>query len=435
MRRAIVTVVLVVLFLAAGGGLSGLLRSMRQAPTKETKKEVILAVLVMSLARADRAIRLQAYGTLRTPNRVGVVLEVSGEVLRCHPRLEPGERVEKGELLLEVDPRPYALRVEQSRADLARLAAGLRRVAAQQAGDRQRRALLEKSLVLARKEHGRARDLFEGEKVGSQSAVEAAERAVLSVEERLAALDTALTLYPVQEEELRAQVTAMSAVLSTAELNLAKTKIMAPVSGRVESCSVEKGQVVSPGREVLRIVDDAVLELPLTVDGREFVRWIPFKNAPSGRWWFGEPDAGPVEVTWVEDPEKFVFGGRLARVERFDPRTRTATAVVLLDQPKEPDGPRLVPGMFCRARITGRTVRGVFRIPRAGVEPDGTVYLALEGRLARAKVEVLAKEGGCVLVRSDLPDGTLVVLTRLLGPVDGTPLQTTLVAGEKESAQ
>jgi RND family efflux transporter MFP subunit len=433
MKRVIVSLALVALLLALGAGAMTALRGMKKPPPREEHKEGGLPVEVMKVKAADIPVFLSGWGTLRSRSRLSVIPEVGGRVVAVHPRLEDGESLQAGELLLRIDPAPYRLRVEQTKAEQDRLKTTIERIRKTWAADRERLAILEKSLALAEKEYKRTRELFEEGGVGSQAAVDGAESAVLSARERLVGLRSLLDSYPLQIRELEASLAAASAGLESARIDLGKTELRAPFAGRVESAAVEKGQVVSPGREVLRLVDDTVLELPVTLDGRDLARWIPFAEEPEGRWWFGRPASGPAEVVWVEDPDRRPFTGKASRVEKYDPRTRTAVLVLVVERPAAgTPGPQLVEGMFCRARIPGRSAPGVFRIPRSGIEPDGTVYLAREERLARSRVTVLHEEEDHVLVSSGLAEGDLLVLTRLVSPVVGTPLRLTGAAPASE---
>jgi RND family efflux transporter MFP subunit len=351
--------------------------------------------------------------------------EVGGEALEISPNLESGARVEKGELLVRIDPEIHALNVTRGKAELRRLASALSRLGLQESADRKRLVLLEKTLDLVRADHARALALLEEENVGTLSQVQALERSVLVTEQQIVQMKAALESYPVQREELDAQKASAEAQLKSAEWSLSRTEIRSPLSGRVESAFVERGAVVSPGREIAVIVDDRILELKVPMNARDVALWIPFEAPPEGLWSFGVPAAQTVEVRWVEAPDLYRVTGELVRIEKVDARTRQALAVIRLDEPS--GDRRLVEGMFCKVSIPGKRLEGVFAVPRAAVAQDGTIHLARDGRLARFTAEVLRVEEDLVILGPGLPGGDLLILTRLINPVEGTPLEVTRV--------
>lgn len=422
MRKFVVSAGLVLLILGLGGGAFAGLSSLRKKPAEKQIELVPAAVETVRVVAADHTVEIAGYGNLRARDHVALSPEVSGLVLAVSERLETGMTVEAGELLVRIDPRPFRNAVDQITAEMQRLTASRSRLDVSEKGDRERLTLLKRTHALSKAEFERAKGLLEDGEIGTVSQVEALERAVLSAETQIVALENGLALYAIQRDEIAAQIASARASLATAKLNLEKTEIRAPFTGRVEAASVEKGQVISPGREILRLVDDRVLELPLTLDGRDLALWLPFEPASDGRWWFGKPAAGETTVCWVEQPGH-PFSGTFDRIERYDPQTRTAVAVITLKKAASRPGPPLVEGMFCRARVRGKILHGVFRVPRSAVADDGTAYFDDGGKLARRTLDVVRTEGDVVFVSGGLSDGDELILTRLLQPVAGMPVR------------
>jgi RND family efflux transporter MFP subunit len=425
MRKMVVSAILVGLLLALGGLGYSVMASRRKPPAEEKRPIPPLAVEAARLWPVDTLVKVAGWGTVTAPNRLSVRPEVGGEALEISPNLESGARVEKGELLVRIDPEIHALNVTRGKAELRRLASALSRLGLQESADRKRLVLLEKTLDLVRADHARALALLEEENVGTLSQVQALERSVLVTEQQIVQMKAALESYPVQREELDAQKASAEAQLKSAEWSLSRTEIRSPLSGRVESAFVERGAVVSPGREIAVIVDDRILELKVPMNARDVALWIPFEAPPEGLWSFGVPAAQTVEVRWVEAPDLYRFTGELVRIEKVDARTRQALAVIRLDEPS--GDRRLVEGMFCKVSIPGKRLEGVFAVPRAAVAQDGTIHLARDGRLARFTAEVLRVEEDLVILGPGLPGGDLLILTRLINPVEGTPLEVTRV--------
>lgn len=141
---------------------------------------------------------------------VAIVPQVSGRVVSL--RVDTNQQVASGDLLLQIDPSEYRVAVDRAAANVSRW---------------------EASLANARQELERARPL--------------ARRGVTSAE-RLDSLRAA-------EREARAQLALARAELEAAQIDLARTSISAPVSGRVTERNVSAGDVVQPGDRLFALVD------------------------------------------------------------------------------------------------------------------------------------------------------------------------------------
>ena len=147
-------------------------------------------------------------GRLEAVERVDVRSRVAGQVKAVH--FTEGALVKRDELLVTIDPDPYAAEVDRAQAQV---------VAAQA------------RLNYAKSEHQRAKRLWE------ESAIARRE-----LDERVNA-----------EQEADANLRAAQAALQSAKLNLGYTKVRAPVSGRVGRLEITVGNLVAagPGAPVL----------------------------------------------------------------------------------------------------------------------------------------------------------------------------------------
>jgi multidrug efflux system membrane fusion protein len=149
----------------------------------------------------DVPIELRAVGRIEANQSVAIRPQVGGEIVRVHFR--EGEPVKKGDLLVEIDRRPYEAALAEARARLA-----------------QDRARAEN----ARADAERLEALVEKEYV-TQQQYEAARANALSLE---------------------AQVVADQAAVERAALNLAYASIRAPLAGKTGRLRVDVGNVVAP---------------------------------------------------------------------------------------------------------------------------------------------------------------------------------------------
>jgi len=203
---------------------------------------------------------------------------------------------------------------------------------------------------------------------------------------------------------------------------------------------VEVGQCVAPGTPAVTLANDAVLEISVPLDSRDAGAWLEFGGVQSANdeAWFSTVTPVRCQIRWTEEPDKNQWTGTLARVERFDPMTRTVTVAVRVtgeEALSKNGGLPLVDGMFCTVEIPGKTMRQVYRLPRWAVTFESEVYLAnAESRLERRIVEVLRSEEDEVYVSSGLDTGDLVIVTRLVSPLPNSSLEYTVEEGPETNS-
>lgn len=427
-RRKWVGVVIGAVILAVGIGGMLSLAALKKPPAeaKADTRERAIPVETMATAPANASVTLSGFGEVRSVRTVQIASEVAGTITQTHPRLLAGEIVPAGTLLFALDARPFEAALEQAKARIAECDMQLRRLAAEQKNETERLALVKRSEELARSHFDRAKKLH-AEAIGDQTQVEEAERALNGAMESAQVLARQVSLFPIRIEEAQQQKLALEAALRQSELNLAYTNVRAPFDCRIAAVNVEQGQHVSPGQPALVIADDSALEIAVKLDAAEARTWLRFasRSAEKDIAWFSSLEPVDCEVRWVEQTDAPPWRGMLDRVEQFDPQSRTVSAIVRVSAADAHGGDRapLVAGMFCEARIPGREIEDVYRLPQSVLTLDRTVRVARGDRLASVPVEVLRQEDGLMYVRAELNDADRIITTRLVNPVENSLLE------------
>lgn len=364
--------------LILGAGFAGfiVLKKMKKPPVQVQETEQALPVQAITVKARQMPVVVSGFGEIQSRSIVPLSAEVSGRITSVHENLQDGEVIAKGEVLCTINDQDYQLEFATAKT---------------------RFVSLKRDLELARKEFARVSALYSKNKVGTLSSVEKAEQAV---------------------NNFTGQLSQVRQAMELAKLRLARCTIRAPFTGRITEINVEQDEYVSPGRKLLTLVDDADLEVEVSLDSREAVNWLRFKPRLNRGSWFGLPEETPCSISWTEKSE--VQGsGSLDRVVRFDPQTRTLVVAVLLAPDKGSSVP-LVQGMFCRVDINGRPIDDVFVLPRQAVTFEGTVYVVQEGRLHTRKVVTVRTQDGKAFIAGGLQEGEIVITTRLDNPLENT---------------
>ncbi len=212
----------------------------------------------VGVATAERRMvpwQVTAVGNVQAYTTVGVKPQVAGQITQVH--FQEGREVKRGELLFTIDPRPLEAAVRQAEATVAKDRAQRRQAEAalgqRQAEVAQALANLERDqaqLEMARVQDQRYRELVQRELVAREQYDQV--RTTLSalqatIQADRAAVDNARAAARAAEamvDNVGAAIRADEAMVETARLQLAYTKIRAPMDGRTGNLLVQPGNVV-----------------------------------------------------------------------------------------------------------------------------------------------------------------------------------------------
>lgn len=334
---------------------------------------VVGVLVVVSLSRRDTSARVdveaaerrdltaivRASGTIEPKRKVDVSANAMGTVTRL--AVEEGQRVERGDLLLEIDPTEYRAAVEALEASVLSGQANLR--------------LAEASLDKARQDYERITELY---------------REGLASEEQLIGARTTARVEAARVEAARHALEQTRANLQKARHDLAKVTIAAPMTGLITRLNVEEGEnaimgtLNNPGTVLLTIADMGTLEAVVEVDETEVVQIA-----------LGQP--ATVEIDAFPDRE---FTGTVTEIGNSPLRAGGGQQAVdfevkvTLDQAP----PAIRPGLTAKARITVAERRDVVAVPLGAVtarewplRPEDIAPLS--GGDARAREAALADLG------------------------------------------
>lgn len=404
-----------------------------EAPVQIPPDEVVRPVRVISVPAVDFVPRTLGYGHIQPGRTWEAVAEVSGRVVEKHPRLESGELMASGEVILRIDPTDYELAVESARARIRGAEAQIEELLVREENTGRSLEIEQRGLSLAETDLKRKRTLVKRGSI-SQATVDEAERTVLSLRQAVQGQRSALALIPAEREVLMANLALFESELRQAERNLERTEIVTPFNGRVAAVNIEERQFAASGQvlAVLDGVDLAEVAAQIPLDRvRQLVAAAPVDAPGMSAENLGEVferlgltavvrlSAGEFQVSWP---------ARFARIrESVDPSTRTIGIVVAVDEPYKlvevGRRPPLARNMFVEVEVRGQPVPNRLVIPRAALH-DGMVYVVGDGgRLERRPVTVGVRQSGFVVVDEGLAAGESIVVTDLAPAIDGMLLE------------
>jgi membrane fusion protein, multidrug efflux system len=322
-------------------------------------------------------------GRLQAPQTVNLVPRVSGYIDQVH--FSEGALVEKGDLLLQIDARPFA-------ADVARLSAELQ--SAQSAAE------------LAASEYQRAQRLL-------------AQRAI-SVE--------VLDNRQARKQQTAAAVAAVKAALERAELDLSYTRITAPISGRVSFAQVTVGNYVTAGQSQLTsLVSTDKMYAYFDVDEQSYLKYT--RLAQQGqRANTRDGSANPVYLALADDSAFSHIG----HIDFVDNRIDAQTGTIRLRASFANQDNQLLPGLFARLRLAGSASYDGVLIDEKAIGTDlNNKYVLLvndSNQLEYRAVELGEKVDGLRIVSKGLAAADRIVVNGLQRVRPSMQIEPKLVA-------
>lgn len=305
---------------------------------------------------------------------------VSGYVQRV--AFEEGQLVRKGDLLFEIDPRPYRAALARAEAELARARSEARLAAAQ---------------------HERAQALVEARAISREE-----------FETRNAA-----------NAQGHAAVRAAEAAVAAARLDLQFTQVRAPIDGRAGRALVTVGNLAQADATVLTtVVSQDPVHVYFEADEQTWLRYS--RDAGSGR----DGDGRVVRVGLAGE-DGLPHAGTLDFIDnQVDPATGTIRARAVL---RNPDG-LFTPGLFARVQLAGAQQTRALLVDDKAVLTDQDrkyVWVLGEDDTAQRRDVELGRviEDGLRVVRAGLsPEDRVIVsgVQRVFMP--GMPVAPTEVA-------
>ncbi len=323
-------------------------------------------VAVATAATETMPVYIRGLGTVDPFNSVAIKSRVDGQIIAIH--FEEGQTVKPGDILFEIDPRPFAAQVAQTEAALAKDKAQLANAQA---------------------------DL---ERFQSLSVKEYATRQSVDTQKALVA-------------QVTAQLAADQAQIDAARLQLGYATIKAPIGGRVGRRLVDLGNFIlaSDSKPLITLTQIQPIAVTLNVP-QDVLPQVQARMAVATL---------PVEARSPDD-QALLATGKLALIgDAIDKMTGTIPLKAVFDNTDL----KLWPGQFVNARLVLNALPDAVVVPEAALlmGPDGMIAYVVkpDSTVALRKVEAGVKAHGLITVSKGITPGETVVVDGQDGIADG----------------
>ena len=318
----------------------------------------VVPVVVATAHRGDLPVYFKGLGNVTAFNTVTVRSRVDGQIVKIN--FTEGQYVNQGDSLIEIDPRPFQVQLEQADGQLAKDQAQLKDVQI----DYERYQLLFKEGVVPRQQ------------VDTQQA---------------------------QVGQFEGAIKADQAQIDNAKLQLAYSHITAPISGRVGLRLVDVGNIV-------HATDTNGLLVITQLQPISVIFTLPQDQLPQVMARMRSGAAMEVDAYDRDDTQKIATGKLLTIDNQIDTTTGTYKLKAVFQNAKN----ELFPNQFVNVHLLIDTKKGVVLVPATAVlrGPKGMYVFAVDpSNRVKVKSITLAETTGSVSgITSGLADGDVVVI-------------------------
>lgn len=339
-----------------------IIRSKRNSPVAAAAAQSagyenrVVSIQVVTVSRVDVPVILEGLGNVTPIATIVVKTQVDGMLNKVY--FKEGQQMTKGQLLAQIDPRPFQIQLQQGQAALARDS-----------------ALLANSKL----------DLGRYQTLGDQKLVPQQQ------------VDTQRSLVAQTEAAIQAD----QAQIATAKLNLTYARIVSPVTGVTGVRLVDPGNIIhaadSTGMVVVTQLDPIAVMFVLPEDDQFRISQAMAQ--------------GPLNVdAYSRDGTKKLGTGQVLLI---DNQINTTTATIRLKATFSNPDHALWPNAFVKARLVLATNKGALAVPNSTIQrgPQGTfVYVMKRDQTVEVRaIEIASIQGDTAVIQSGLDVGEQVV--------------------------
>ncbi len=396
-RESTVAVCLMVAVLATAAGCSRATSAARppDPPTVE----------VAEVVRRDVPIYGEWIGTLDGLVNADIKAQVSGYLME--QKYTEGSFVKKGQLLFQIDPRPFQAALDQARGQAAQANGQLAQARAQLVQAEAQLAVAEANQGKTQLDVDRYVPLAKQQAV-SQQELDNATQNNLAAKAQIQAAQAAIETAKAQVQAANASVESAKAAVETAELNLGFTRLTSPIDGVAGIAQQQVGALVSPASGPVTTVSTVdPIKAYFTLSEQEYLAFV--RRSPKAASWDSDRSLQQLELI-LADGSVYPYKGKYYVADR---QVNQSTGAFRLAGLFPNPGNVLRPGQYGRVRAETSVRKGALLVPQRAVsELQGTYQVAVvdpQNRVSIRTVKPGERTGRMWIVEDGIAAGERVI--------------------------
>lgn len=339
-----------------------------KAKKKAIKKVSSLPVEIAKIKSREFDIIINSYGLATAKTQTDILSQVSGKITYINKNFTDGGSFKKGELLLKIEDIDYLANVQIAKATQA--------------------------LAL--------QELLE-EKAQGKQALEDWKRFNKTEQ------PSDLVLRVPQLKYAQANLASSKAQVKKAQVELNRTKIIAPYDGKVVQKDVSISQVLTSNTQIGTIYENNSIELRL-----------PIKNSDMGFLKNSINQNSFIKVNFTSSLSKNIYEGEITGVESsIDTNTKQVYLIAKITKQSQ----EIKIGEYLKAHIYASKIQDAILIPNESINQGEYVYIEKDAYVFRRQIEISWSDVKYSLIKSGLKNNENIVTTSLGAISSGTKVK------------
>jgi len=386
---------------------SALLVTMGRSKAQEMAQAVNLPdVEVVQVAQQDVPIYSEWIGTLDGMVNATIKAQVTGYLRKQH--YIEGAAVTQGQVLFEIDPRPFQATLDQAKGELAKAQGQLVQANAQLIQANAQVAQAEANQGKTQLDVNRYTPLAQAQAISAQDLDNAVQNN-LAAKAQVAAARAGIDTAKAAIVAAKAAVEAAKAVVATATLNLGFTTILSPIEGIAGIATAQVGDLVGPNSGTLTTVSTLdPIKVYFTASERAYLNFV--RRNPTAAERLAAEKRLELELV-LADGTTYPHKGTFFVADR---EVNVQTGAIRLAGLFPNPGNVLRPGQYGRVRAVTSRQEGALLVPqRAVTELQGSYQVAVvdsDNKIAIRTVKVGERVGTMWMIDEGLHPGERVVV-------------------------
>jgi RND family efflux transporter MFP subunit len=397
----------------------------------EKSVEVIVAKKVPFRARVT------AFGSVEPAVLMKAKSEVSGKIVYIHPALKKGASLNKGTVVLRIEPTTYEISLNQSKAGLAGSQSSLAQLVAEEKSAKGALKIAQEKLDFEHKEMARLQTMWD-KKLIARTTLDKEEKNVLSLAQQVQDIEGKLSAFASRKAAVVAKIKQSESLVNKGKDSLGRTEISLPFDARIGQVFVENGEFTATGALLFEALGIQAVEINAQLPLKQFRALITgLFDAENTALNLQNPDIMQAAIKNMNlearvrlvgnVSEQSEWSGELIRLsESVDPSRDTLGLVVVVNNPYKHvipgQRPPLLKGMYTAVEFFAPS-KDTMVIPRKAVH-QGRVYVVSEDNTVDIRpIEISYAQGDLLVVKDGLKDGEHLIVSDVIPVMQGLPVK------------
>ena len=359
---------------------------MQAKTSQKVKEKVSKPVYTREVKLKDLSPQHIFYGHIVGTNQIDLIANLDGKVKKVSRKLLDSSKVEKNEILFELDPFEYEKDVIEKKSILNDIKIELKKTDFLMKEEK-------KQFLIAEEDYNRKKKLF-----GNTVSQKALDDSML----KLSKARTSFSNAEFRINSLKTSIEKARAQLEIAENNLVDTKYKAPFSGKIAKNSIDIGSEIIRGKLLAKIVNTEILEVKFFVGETVFTELGNLTDIKGKK----------ISVLWKKSKYKNTYSADITKIDSvIDQQSAGLNMYALLEKTEKQDPIR--PGAFVEIIVEGKEVKNSLLLPEKAIYEQKFIYLLEEKKPRKLEIKVRGNIDNETIVTGDFKNNDVIIITRL----------------------